>query len=75
MRFYCASNEYGGREYLRILAAQPDMITPVRNRRKYSGFQAGVDTPEAKIFRFVRKVPPEIFDRVALAFQRELKGS
>ena len=51
------------------------LITPVRNRRKYSGFKAGVDTPEAKIFRFVRKVPPEIFDRVALAFQRELKGS
>ena len=39
----------------------------------YSGFQAGVDTPEAKIFRFVRPAAPEIFDRVA--FERELKGN
>ena len=39
----------------------------------YSGFQAGVDTPERKIFRFVRPVAPEIFDRVA--FEKELRGN
>ena len=32
-----------------------------------------MDTPEGKIFRFVRPVAPEIFDRVA--FERELKGN
>ena len=31
----------------------------------YSGFQAAVNTPEGKIFRCVRPVAPEIFDRVA----------
>ena len=30
-----------------------------------------MNTPEGKIFRFVRPVAPEIFDRVA--FERELK--
>ena len=37
----------------------------------YSGFQAAVNTPEGRIFRFVRPVAPEIFDRVA--FETELK--
>ena len=32
-----------------------------------------MNTPEGKIFRFVRPVAPEIFDRVA--FEKELKGN
>ena len=44
-----------------IVTYDTDVIISYFIIRRYSGFQAAVDTPAGKIFRFVRPVAPRNF--------------